>query len=103
MNIRPSSRIALLLFERAQRGEGEVLGGLPEAGDGEENGGPGGIDDQRPGGGAAGAAKTEYRYQIMLLTQRMSRLSRLLAELAAGLALPDEVKMSVDIDPVNLM
>jgi hypothetical protein len=33
----------------------------------------------------------------------MSRLSRLLAELAAGLVLPEEVKMSVDIDPVNLM
>jgi primosomal protein N' (replication factor Y) len=47
--------------------------------------------------------KTEYRYQIMLLTRRMSRLSRLLAELAAGLTLPEEVKMSVDIDPVNLM
>jgi primosomal protein N' len=48
-------------------------------------------------------AKTEYRFQIMLLTHQMSRLSLLLAELGAALTLPDEVKMTVDIDPVNLM
>jgi primosomal protein N' (replication factor Y) len=47
--------------------------------------------------------KTEYRFQIMLLTRQMSRLSQLLAELTAALTLPDEVKMTVDIDPVNLM
>jgi hypothetical protein len=39
----------------------------------------------------------------MLLTRRMSRLSLLLAEMGASLSLPDEVKMTVDIDPVNLM
>ena len=39
----------------------------------------------------------------MLLTPQMSRLSLLLAELGAALTLPDEVKMTVDIDPVNLM
>ncbi len=47
--------------------------------------------------------KTEYRFQIMLVTRQMSRLSLRLAELAAGLTLPEEVKMTVDIDPVNLM
>jgi primosomal protein N' (replication factor Y) len=47
--------------------------------------------------------KTEYRYQIMLHTRHMSRLSLALAELAAALSLPDEVKMTVDIDPVDLM
>jgi primosomal protein N' (replication factor Y) len=48
-------------------------------------------------------AKTEYRWQIMLFTQRMSRLSLALAELEAGLSLPDEVRLTVDIDPVDLM
>jgi primosomal protein N' (replication factor Y) len=47
--------------------------------------------------------KTEYRFQIMLLTQQMSRLSLLLAELLATLTLPDEVRLTVDIDPVDLM
>jgi primosomal protein N' (replication factor Y) len=47
--------------------------------------------------------KTEYRFQIMLLTRQMSRLSLLLAELSATLALPEEVRMTVDIDPVDLM
>jgi primosomal protein N' (replication factor Y) len=47
--------------------------------------------------------KTEYRFQIMLLTRQMSRLSLLLAELSAALTLPEEVKMTVDIDPVDLM
>ena len=48
-------------------------------------------------------AKTEYRFQIMLLTRQMSRLSLLLAELSAALTLPEEVKMTVDVDPVDLM
>jgi len=39
----------------------------------------------------------------MLLTRQMSRLSLLLAELSATLALPEEVKMTVDIDPADLM
>jgi primosomal protein N' (replication factor Y) len=47
--------------------------------------------------------KTEYRYQIMLLTRQMSRLNLLLAELSATVTLPEEVKMTVNIDPVNLM
>jgi hypothetical protein len=39
----------------------------------------------------------------MLLTRQMSRLSLLLAEMSAALTLPEEVKMTVDIDPVDLM
>jgi primosomal protein N' (replication factor Y) (superfamily II helicase) len=48
-------------------------------------------------------SKTEYRWQIMLLTRQMSRLSLALAELQSTLTLPDEIKLTVDIDPVNLM
>jgi primosomal protein N' (replication factor Y) len=47
-------------------------------------------------------AETFYRYQIMLRTQRMSALSRELAKIIESLQLPDEVMLTVDIDPVNL-
>ena len=50
-------------------------------------------------------ARTEskYRFHIQLRTRQMTRLSQKLAELMAALALPEEVTMTVDIDPVNLM
>jgi primosomal protein N' (replication factor Y) len=47
-------------------------------------------------------AETFYRYQIMLRTQRMSTLSRELANIIQKLALPEDVTLAVDIDPVDL-
>jgi primosomal protein N' (replication factor Y) (superfamily II helicase) len=47
-------------------------------------------------------AETFYRYQIMLRTRAMSALSRELARLIQSLALPEDVTLTVDIDPVNL-
>ncbi len=47
-------------------------------------------------------AETFYRYQIMLRTRQMSRLSSQLAKLMDALSLPDDVSLAVDIDPVNL-
>jgi primosomal protein N' (replication factor Y) len=47
-------------------------------------------------------AETFYRYQMMLRTPRMTLLSRSLAELVQGQALPDDVTVTVDIDPVDL-
>ena len=47
-------------------------------------------------------AENFYRYQIMLRTRAMSRLSQSLAGIVATLALPDDVTLAVDIDPVNL-
>ena len=47
-------------------------------------------------------AENFYRYQIMLRTRAMSRLSQALAKITATLTLPDEVTLAVDIDPVNL-
>ena len=47
-------------------------------------------------------AETYYRYQLMLRTRQMSRLSRALAELLQPLALPEDVSLTVDVDPVNL-
>jgi len=48
-------------------------------------------------------AETYYRYQLMLRTGRMSELSRELAWLTSSLNFPDEVTLTVDIDPVNLL
>ncbi|HEV2436894.1 MAG TPA: primosomal protein N' [Verrucomicrobiae bacterium] len=47
-------------------------------------------------------AEQYYRYQIMLRTRAMSKLSQRLAKIIETLALPDDVTLSVDIDPVNL-
>ena len=47
-------------------------------------------------------AETYYRYQIMLRTRFMSKLSRSLAQIIAALVLPEDVTLTVDIDPVSL-
>jgi len=47
-------------------------------------------------------AENFYRYQVMLRTRTMSRLSQSLARVVATLTLPDDVTLAVDIDPVNL-
>lgn len=47
-------------------------------------------------------AETFYRYQIMLRTRAMSKLSQALASMTSTLALPEDVTLTVDIDPVSL-
>jgi primosomal protein N' (replication factor Y) len=47
-------------------------------------------------------AETFYRYQIMLRTRQMSQLSRHLAKFIEALELPEEITLTVDIDPVDL-
>jgi primosomal protein N' (replication factor Y) len=47
-------------------------------------------------------AENFYRYQIMLRTAAMSRLSRALADITETISFPDDVTLAVDIDPVNL-
>ncbi|MCO5051513.1 MAG: primosomal protein N' [Verrucomicrobiae bacterium] len=46
-------------------------------------------------------AETFYRYQIMLRTRTMVRLSRELARLIQALTLPEDVTLTVDIDAVS--
>jgi primosomal protein N' (replication factor Y) len=48
-------------------------------------------------------AETFYRYQIMLRIQRMSPLSRRLALVHQSLVLPEDVTLTIDIDPVGSM
>ena len=47
-------------------------------------------------------AESFYRHQIMLRTRAMSKLSQALAHILPLLVLPEDVTLSVDIDPVNL-
>ncbi len=47
-------------------------------------------------------AETFYRHQIMLRARAMSKLSHTLAKIVPMVALPDDVTLSLDIDPVNL-
>jgi primosomal protein N' (replication factor Y) len=47
-------------------------------------------------------AETFYRYQLMLRTRAMTKLSRTIARLQQTLALPEDVLLAVDIDPVDL-
>lgn len=46
-------------------------------------------------------AETFYRYQIMLRTPQMARLSQKLAEILKSFSVSDEMTVTVDIDPVN--
>jgi len=48
-------------------------------------------------------AETYYRYQLMLRTRQMTRLSQSLAGLLENVSLPEGVSLTVDIDPVNLI
>jgi primosomal protein N' (replication factor Y) (superfamily II helicase) len=48
-------------------------------------------------------AESYYRYQIMLRARQMAKLSQVLATVTAEDALPDDVSLVVDIDPVDLM
>ena len=48
-------------------------------------------------------AETFYRYQLMLRTKQMPRVSKVLATLLEQIELPDDVTLTVDIDPVSLM
>ncbi len=47
-------------------------------------------------------AQSFYRYQIMLRTRQMTRISQLLAWFLCEVRLPNDVSRTVDIDPVNL-
>lgn len=47
-------------------------------------------------------AENFYRYHLMLRTRAMSRLSHALAKILQTLSFPDDVTLTVDVDPVDL-
>ncbi|MDB6022101.1 MAG: priA [Pedosphaera sp.] len=47
-------------------------------------------------------AESNYRYQIMLRARQMTAVSQRLAVLTESLTLPEDVSLSIDIDPVDL-
>ena len=51
---------------------------------------------------SGGSVTTIYRYQIMLRTPQMSALSSRLAKIIEVFSLPEDVSLTVDIDPVDL-
>lgn len=48
-------------------------------------------------------AESFFRYQIMIRYRAMARMSRVLSELEAALSLPDDIRLGIDVDPVNLV
>jgi len=48
-------------------------------------------------------AQSYYRYHLMIRTRRMLRLVRQLAPWFDQLQLPEDVRLTVDVDPVNLL
>ncbi|HZV36736.1 MAG TPA: primosomal protein N', partial [Verrucomicrobiae bacterium] len=48
-------------------------------------------------------AESNYRHQLMLRARQMSAVSRRLAVLMESLTLPEDVSLSVDIDPMDLV
>ncbi|MBU6398790.1 MAG: primosomal protein N' [Verrucomicrobia bacterium] len=56
-----------------------------------------------PGPAPLQRAETYYRYQIMLRTGQMTKLSRRLATLVASWKLPEDISLVIDVDPVDLM
>ena len=65
----------------------------------------GGFKDLRIAGPAPAPllrAENFYRYQLMLRTTQMNKLSLALAPMIAGLKLPEDVTLTVDVDPASL-
>ena len=47
-------------------------------------------------------AETFYRYHVMVRCRQMPKLSQRLAEYLVEQQWPDDIRVTVDIDPVNL-
>jgi primosomal protein N' len=48
-------------------------------------------------------AESFFRYQIMIRCRKISQLSRLLSAYQQKLSLPEDLTLTIDIDPMNLL
>jgi len=103
LNYPPISRIALLLLKG--RNEEKVSFSANHVRQQIEKWAPAFPEMILAGPAPAPLARAEgkYRFHVMCRTRHMSALSQKLAELMASLTLPEDVTMTVDIDPANLM
>jgi primosomal protein N' (replication factor Y) len=99
----PASRIALLLL-KGRNEEKVKFSALHVRQEIQKKGGA--VPDlviAGPAPAPLARAESLYRHHLVLRTRHMANLSRALAELSATLTLPDDVSLTIDIDPVNLM
>ena len=98
----PLSRVALLTLkgrneekvslssDHVRRELDRVLQGIPE------------LVIAGPAPAPLARAESNYRYQIMIRARQMPPVSRVLSQLVQTLSLPEDVNLTVDVDPVNL-
>ena len=58
---------------------------------------------QEPAPAPIAKIRDHYRYQLFLLTSNIPALSRILKKELVDQAWPDDIRVTVDIDPVNLL
>ena len=99
----PVSRIALLLLKSRNEEKVKLSAAHVKQEIEKRAAGVGDLIIAGPAPAPLARAETKYRYQILLRTRRITKLSPILAELSGALNLPEGVSMLIDIDPVNLM
>jgi len=99
----PVSRIALLLLKGRNEEKVKLSAEHVKREIEKRAAGVGELIIAGPAAAPLARAETKYRYQILLRTRHITKLSLMLAGLIGALTLPEGVNMTVDIDPVNLM
>jgi primosomal protein N' (replication factor Y) len=103
LNYPPLSRIALLLLKGKHEEKVKLTAAHVKQELDKRTAGWRDLIMAGPAAAPLARAKGEFRHQIMLRTTRMSALSATLTQMAAELSLPDEVTLTIDVDPANLM
>jgi primosomal protein N' (replication factor Y) len=103
LNYPPASRIALLLLKGRNEEKVKLSAAYVRQEIEKKTGAIPGLTIAGPAPAPLARAETFYRHHLMLRTRNIAKLSHALAEMSAALNLPDDVSLSIDIDPVNLM
>jgi primosomal protein N' (replication factor Y) len=103
LNYPPASRIALVLLKGRNEEKVKLSATHVRQEIEKKTGVVPGLTIAGPAPAPLARAETFYRYHLMLRTRNVAKLSRALAELSAAVNLPEDVALTIDIDPVNLM